>query len=134
MLEYIPFIGKNLMYLVRGGVDVGPDTLRIFYTFHTAVFPLSLLFLMLYHFWRIRKAKGVVIPIKPDEDNIGEIIKVPVIPNLVLRELVAALVLIAFVMIYSILFDAPLQERANPGMSPNPAKSPWYFLGNWAPS
>jgi hypothetical protein len=32
-------------------------------------------------------------------------------------------------MVVSILFDAPLGETANPGMSPNPAKAPWYFVG-----
>ena len=29
----------------------------------------------------------------------------------------------------SVLFDAPLRERANPSISPNPAKAPWYFMG-----
>jgi quinol-cytochrome oxidoreductase complex cytochrome b subunit len=37
--------------------------------------------------------------------------------------------LIAFVVVLSIVFDAPLGDAANPGMSPNPAKAPWYFLG-----
>ena len=37
--------------------------------------------------------------------------------------------LLAFIMVFSILFDAPLQEKANPGLSPNPAKAPWYFMG-----
>jgi quinol-cytochrome oxidoreductase complex cytochrome b subunit len=32
-------------------------------------------------------------------------------------------------MVFSLLFNAPLEEAANPGMSPNPAKAPWYFLG-----
>ena len=27
------------------------------------------------------------------------------------------------------MFDAPLGAPANPGMSTNPAKSPWYFVG-----
>ena len=27
------------------------------------------------------------------------------------------------------LFDAPLAEQANPGLSPNPTKAPWYFMG-----
>ena len=27
------------------------------------------------------------------------------------------------------VFGAPLGERANPGMSPNPAKAPWFFIG-----
>jgi len=28
-----------------------------------------------------------------------------------------------------VLFAAPLGDPANPGMSPNPAKAPWYFVG-----
>jgi hypothetical protein len=27
------------------------------------------------------------------------------------------------------LFDAPLASQANPGLSPNPTKAPWYFMG-----
>jgi hypothetical protein len=27
------------------------------------------------------------------------------------------------------LFDAPLAAKANPGLSPNPTKAPWYFAG-----
>jgi hypothetical protein len=37
--------------------------------------------------------------------------------------------LLAFVLIISIFFNAPLQERADPAYSPNPAKAPWYFMG-----
>ena len=29
----------------------------------------------------------------------------------------------------SLLFNAPLEELANPDKTPNPAKAPWYFLG-----
>jgi hypothetical protein len=39
------------------------------------------------------------------------------------------LALIAFIMLFSLAFDAPLGDAANPGMSPNPAKAPWYFVG-----
>lgn len=42
--------------------------------------------------------------------------------------LAAALVLIALV-IWSIMIDAPLEAPANPMVTPNPAKAPWYFLG-----
>ncbi len=51
------------------------------------------------------------------------------LPHLLFREFVAALALIAFIMVIALLFDAPLGDPANPGMSPNPAKAPWYFLG-----
>jgi hypothetical protein len=38
-------------------------------------------------------------------------------------------VLLAFLLVLSVFFDAPLRERANPSFSPNPAKAPWYFMG-----
>ena len=40
-----------------------------------------------------------------------------------------ALVLVAAVSLFSALVRAPLGPAANPGLSLNPAKAPWYFLG-----
>ena len=44
-------------------------------------------------------------------------------------EVSQALVIVAIVVVLAAAFGAPLGERANPGMSPNPAKAPWYFMG-----
>ena len=33
------------------------------------------------------------------------------------------------VMVLAVLFDAPLHEVANPTVTPNPEKAPWYFAG-----
>ncbi|MGD9237288.1 MAG: cytochrome b N-terminal domain-containing protein [Desulfobacterales bacterium] len=129
MLEYIPGIGEWLQALVRGGSDIGPATLSIFFAIHTAIIPACLLILMPWHFWRVRKAGGLVIPHKPNEDEGSEDDKVPTIPNLILREIVVALILIGFIMAISVIFNAPLEAKANPGLSPNPTKAPWYFAG-----
>jgi quinol-cytochrome oxidoreductase complex cytochrome b subunit len=129
MLEYIPFIGTWLQALVRGGNEIGPATLSIFFALHTAVIPALLLALMPWHFWRIRKAGGLVIPRRPDEERPGRDEKVPTIPNLIVREIVVAVVLIALLMAISVSFNAPLGAKANPGLSPNPTKAPWYFAG-----
>jgi quinol-cytochrome oxidoreductase complex cytochrome b subunit len=32
-------------------------------------------------------------------------------------------------MVWSIALDAPLEEPANPTLTMNPSKAPWYFLG-----
>jgi quinol-cytochrome oxidoreductase complex cytochrome b subunit len=129
MLEYIPGAGLWLQAVTRGGPEVGPATLSNFYALHTAILPVFFIIFIPFHFWRIRKAGGLVIPRTPDEnpENRGETI--PAIPNLLLRELVAALVLIATVLMVSVLFDSPLESKANPGLSPNPTKAPWYFMG-----
>jgi quinol-cytochrome oxidoreductase complex cytochrome b subunit len=129
MLEYIPGIGIGLQTLVQGGSDIGPSTLSIFFAIHTAIIPAGLLILMPFHFWRVRKARGLVIPRRPDEDPQDRGESVATIPNLIVRELVVASVLIALILFFSILFNAPLEAKANPGLSPNPTKAPWYFSG-----
>jgi hypothetical protein len=50
-------------------------------------------------------------------------------PDLLVREVVVALFVIALVVLLATVFGAPLGEPANPGVSRNPAKAPWYFLG-----
>lgn len=129
MLEYIPVLGDGLKQIVLGGTDLGPATLSNFFAIHTAIIPGCLVLLMPFHFWRVRKSGGLVVPRSPEENpaNRGEM--VPTIPNLILRELVVAAVLIAFIMLLSIVYDAPLGAKANPGLSPNPTKAPWYFAG-----
>lgn len=50
-------------------------------------------------------------------------------PNLVYIELLALILCTAFLIVWAIVFKAPLEEPANPTWAPNPAKAPWYFLG-----
>jgi quinol-cytochrome oxidoreductase complex cytochrome b subunit len=129
MLEYVPFAGSWLQGVIRGGPDVSSATLIYFYAAHTTVVPVLIIVLMAFHFWRVRKARGVVVPRSPDVEPEENPEKVLTMPHLLLREFAVGLILIAFVMVFALLFDAPLGEAANPGMSPNPAKAPWYFLG-----
>jgi len=121
-------LGHRLQEIIQGGNEIGPATLSIFFAIHTAVVPLGLIILMAFHFWRIRKADGLVIP-RAAEEKIEEKSRVTTLPHLLLREVVVALVLIALVMVVSVLFDVPLGDSANPGLSPNPTKAPWYFSG-----
>ena len=55
--------------------------------------------------------------------------KVHTWPHLIAVEFVAALVITAFTLIFSIFVNAPLLELANVNQTPNPSKAPWYFLG-----
>jgi quinol---cytochrome c reductase cytochrome c subunit, bacillus type len=50
-------------------------------------------------------------------------------PHLILRESIGFMVLTIALVIISLLWDAPLEQLANPLLTPNPAKAPWYFLG-----
>ncbi len=124
LLAYVPLIGDPVREALLGGKEVGQATLTNFFNLHTGVIPLLLVALMAYHFWRVRKAGGVIVA---EKDKDGAMIDTR--PHLVNREFVVAVALLALLFIVSSLFDAPLRERANPSFSPNPAKAPWYFMG-----
>jgi hypothetical protein len=55
--------------------------------------------------------------------------KVQVWPYLVRVEFLTSIAIMLFLTIWSIGIDAPLEEPANPALTPNPSKAPWYFLG-----
>jgi menaquinol-cytochrome c reductase cytochrome b/c subunit len=59
---------------------------------------------------------------EPDGDDM-----VMVWPHLLVRHAVATLAVMLVVLIVSVLFDAPLRDIANPTVTPNPEKAPWYF-------
>ncbi|MBI2955911.1 MAG: cytochrome C [Acidobacteria bacterium] len=55
--------------------------------------------------------------------------EVHVWPYLMRIEFLAALIVTFILMVWSITLNAPLEEPANPNLTMNPAKAPWYFLG-----
>jgi quinol---cytochrome c reductase cytochrome c subunit, bacillus type len=55
--------------------------------------------------------------------------RINVWPHLLIEEFIALLVVLAGLTIFSTVVNAPLRELANPNLTPNPSKAPWYFLG-----
>src|SRR5690242_17691064 len=60
---------------------------------------------------------------KPLEDSVF------VWPHLLVREFFASAFVMVMVTLLALRINAPLQAPANPNVTPNPAKAPWYFLG-----
>jgi len=93
----------------------------------------GLLFLVVFFLWftmkqahdnDMRIAQGK----KPNEAEESKE-KVLVWPDLVYIEFIALILCTVLLIVWSILLQAPLEEPANPTVSPNPSKAPWYFLG-----
>ncbi len=55
--------------------------------------------------------------------------KVLVFPDLVYIEFIALIIAAALLAVWAAFLPAPLEDPANPTVSPNPSKAPWYFLG-----
>ena len=132
LLSYIPLIGEALRNFLLGGPEVGAATLTNFYGLHVAILPLTLMAIVSFHIWRVRK-DTLTIPHtldgKVDGAEGGQIEKVTTLPHLVSREMVFALVMTGVILLWSVWVNAPLEAAANPDHSPNPAKAAWYFMG-----
>jgi menaquinol-cytochrome c reductase cytochrome b/c subunit len=50
-------------------------------------------------------------------------------PHVILREAIAFQILTVVLVVVALFWNAPLEQLANPLVTPNPAKAPWYFLG-----
>ena len=63
-------------------------------------------------------------PLEADDKS-----KVLVWPDLIYIEFICLILATVLLFAWSIFVKAPLEEPANPTVSPNPSKAPWYFLG-----
>ena len=92
----------------------------------------GLIFLLVFFTWfsvregvlndrRIAAGKG---PIEKEESD-----RVWVWPDLVYTELICLVLFSVFLIVWSILLEAPLEQPASQSATPNPSKAPWYFLG-----
>ncbi|MBI4064692.1 MAG: cytochrome bc complex cytochrome b subunit [Elusimicrobia bacterium] len=116
-------INNDVRFGLLGGTTVGEATLIRFYVLHCVFVPVIAGALLMLHFWRIRKDSFSAAPYSPNEE------KVEVWPNLIAREYVAAALTTVAILVWTLLINAPLEEAANPTVTPNPSKAPWYFLG-----
>ena len=54
-MSYLPLIGEPLRNFLLGGPEVSGATLTNFYGLHVAILPLTLIGIVSFHIWRVRK-------------------------------------------------------------------------------
>jgi hypothetical protein len=75
---------------------------------------------------RAEEIAGTIVP-DPVEKEFAE--KTLVWPDLVYAELISAIAVMTLLIVWSLMLPAPLEQPANPSVTPNPSKAPWYFVG-----
>jgi hypothetical protein len=78
---------------------------------------------------RVQRLLAVVKPEAIQKIERQPMDRVNVWPHLMAAELVALVVVMVLLTIFSTIVDAPLRQLANFNQTPNPSKAPWYFLG-----
>lgn len=61
----VPWLGKDIRFLLLGGHQVNANALLRFYVLHCVILPIALVWFVVVHFWRIRKDGGLYVPQQP---------------------------------------------------------------------
>ena len=61
IMAAMPVLGKPIRFLLLGGHLVGANALLRFYVLHCVVLPLTAVFFIAIHFWRIQKDGGLTV-------------------------------------------------------------------------
>ena len=79
----------------------------------------------------LKNPQRIVFTTKKTSAKVKDVVEQQVMayPHLLMREAIVFQVIVAMLVVVSLLWDAPLEQLANPLLTPNPAKAPWYFLG-----
>lgn len=125
MISEVPLVGPPLLYMLRGGVDVNPQTLTRFFNFHIGVIPTLFFLLVLVHIFLVR-LHGVA---ELENDDRKE--TYPFFPDHVLREAAVALVLLLVLVVYSMVAPPTLGEKADPNSTPAHIRPEWYFFPSY---
>ncbi len=128
--EAVPVIGGWLGYFLRGGPEVGPNTLTRFFILHIGVLPTVAFVLIALHILLIRlhgvtelRFEGETVPESERHFRFW--------PEHATTELMIGVLLMYVLTILALIFPAELGEKANPAVTPEHIKPEWYFYFNY---
>lgn len=134
MFEATPVIGREVNLLIRGAPELGANGLLRFYLLHVLALPVILFVLTGVHYYKVI-VHGHSLP--PQKENIGEDTakRVPLdkrvyfIPDVLTNELVwMGVTTFILVVLVTWFYHAPLENYADPQVTPLGTTAPWYFL------
>jgi quinol-cytochrome oxidoreductase complex cytochrome b subunit len=122
MAGSIPWIGHFVLLILRGGEDVGGQTLTRFFAFHVVILPAITLLFLAVHLVLVQKF-GISVPPKLEkamQEGKTESRVMPFFPNFFLREMMAWYVGLAVLGALAALAPWELGTKADP-FAPAPA-------------
>jgi len=120
-----PLIGNWIADFMRGGAEIGQNTLTRFYLFHVVLLPFLMLILISVHVYLIRTLGVSELKFKGDEKQ--EKKTFPFFPDHIYTETIIVVIALILLVGLSLLFPVHLGERADPNVTPLHIKPEWYF-------
>lgn len=119
----IPWIGDEIVVLIRGGTEVGALTLTRFYAAHVMLLPAVLIGLTGLHLMLVRK-HHIAGPVRPSKGP-----RVAFYPYQFFKDAVVVLVGVGLVVYLAAAFPPGLEAMADPTGSDASPRPEWYYLG-----
>jgi quinol-cytochrome oxidoreductase complex cytochrome b subunit len=130
LMEAVPLIGPYLAYFMRGGPEVGEQTLTRFFILHIGVLPTVVVILLVLHIVMVR-LHGVTEFSFPGEKIAEENRFFRFWPEHATTEIMIGVLLMYLLTILALIWPAQLGPPANPTVTPEHIKPEWYFYFNF---
>jgi quinol-cytochrome oxidoreductase complex cytochrome b subunit len=126
LADAVPFIGPHIGYFLRGGPEVGENTLTRFFILHIGILPTVAIMLIGVHILIVR-LQGVT-----ELQFEGELVKEEdrhfrFWPEHATTELLIGVLMMYVLTIMALIFPATLGAPADPTVTPEHIKPEWYF-------
>ena len=121
----LPVVGSFIKIFLRGGTEVGGDTITRFYAFHVSILPVLSLLLIGLHVLLVQY-HGMSVPLSMEnKQKTGE----PFFPNVFYKDMMIWLLVLGVVATLAVILPPEIGIKADP-MAPPPEgiKPEWYFL------
>jgi quinol-cytochrome oxidoreductase complex cytochrome b subunit len=130
LVEALPLVGHPAALIMRGGPEVGPNTLTRFFIFHIGIFPTAMFALLFVHIVFIR-LHGVTELEFRGERVAPEERTFPFWPHHATTELLIGVLLMFILTVLALTLPAGLGPKANPSVTPAHIHPEWYFYFNF---
>lgn len=120
-----PFIGPWLADFIRGGSEIGQNTLTRFFLFHIALLPTITFVFVGLHLYLIRTHGVSELNFPGDKEATKK--TYPLFPDHVYTELIIVSLILILLVSLSLIFPIGLGEPADPNVTPLHIKPEWYF-------
>ncbi len=128
ILAVVPFIGKQMLIIARGGEHVTGATLTRFFGIHVAVLPFATTALLIIHLLLVQ-VQGMSTPVSVKQKSQPKPKEMPFYPDFLLRDILGWFLMLGVIAALASLFPWELGEKADPfAPAPEGIKPEWYFV------
>jgi len=131
LLNSVPVVGHVMANLMRGGLEVGDNTVQRFFALHAVILPIIFMPILGLHIWLVQK-HGMAIPASEEAKPEKERKSIPFFPNFLMKDLLTWLMTLNVIALLAYFYPSHLGLQADALKAASPGIHPeWYFMSSF---